>query len=192
MSMKKTTLAIVIAFVASFIALWFLLPLETEAPTPAADFVPDEVDAEAIETGVSSLADLANTTRPIECTIQYRPTPNSDEITGSFFVAASNQRGDFVLTDETLGEIVTSFIMTDDTLYVWSLIDGEQYGVKTVTAERNTIASVPVPDNVPVRYSCEGWEAVDVSIFNPPSDVLFRDSSQLQAEFGTIYEAGEF
>lgn len=189
--MKKSTLAILITLIAIVVAVLVLLPQPTEAPTPATAEPVIETESPEI-TGVGTLAALQGSDERLECTIQYRSAPEADEIEGSYFVDGAKVRGDFVIEDQNLGQIVSSYIVNDDQVYVWSLIDGQSYGIQTTVGTRSSVDELPVPEDVPVRYSCEPWLEYDSSIFNPPSDVLFRDPLDLQAEFGTIYEEEAF
>jgi hypothetical protein len=191
--MKKTTLAIGIGLIGVAVAIWFLLPQRSEAPVPTE---PTEMNApttaDEARTGVATLAELSQGEGRLECAVQYRASAESEEITGTYFVDSGRVRGDFVLNDPTLGEIVTSVIVNSETLYVWSLIDGERYGVQAPATGDEAVTGLPIPPDESVRYSCTPWTEYDGSIFNPPSDVLFRDAMDTQAEFGTIYEEGEF
>jgi hypothetical protein len=188
--MKKTTLAIIITLIAGIVVIFVLIPHPTEAPVP--NNTEPVVEPESAEiSGVGTLSMIDGRGERLECTVQYQPTPQSDEITGSYFVDGEQVRGDFVQEDATLGQVVTSYIVRDDTVYVWSLIDGESYGIQTALNAEGSTDELPVPQNQPVRYSCEPWVQYDASIFIPPSNVLFRDPVDLQAEFGTIYEEGE-
>jgi hypothetical protein len=110
-------------------------------------------------------------------------------------------RGDFVTNDQSAGEIVSSMIVTSDTLYTWSVINGESYGMRadrsammaTDDASQAPDTREPVPLDQDVTYDCTPWTRVDGSIFEPPADVLFQDYSTLMnmgMEFSTSYEGG--
>jgi hypothetical protein len=187
--MKKIVIIILLIIVATGLAILFW-PQPTQAPLSENEAL--VVERESEFTGVDSLQALVDLDDRLECAIQYRPNSEAEEITGTYFVDGEMVRGDFVLTDVTLGEVVSSFISTDDELYVWSVIGGETYGVKTSVSTPAEGVTTPIPRDEPVRYSCKQWVQYDASIFNPPSDVLFRDANTIQAEFGTIYEEGSF
>jgi len=150
------------------------------------------------EQGVGTLESLRLLGASAECTISYTPTGSSSApVEGTYFVNKGMMRGDF-LTDspELGGQILSSMIMTDDQLYVWSEIAGKSYGFKTpkgTLSESENNVNTPIGMDTDVDYQCKSWKEVDGSIFIPPSDVLFNDMSALQRtgmEYGTIYEEG--
>jgi hypothetical protein len=95
--------------------------------------------------------------------------------------------------------VVSSVILKDQVLYSWSEIDGETYGMKISMEAMNKQKETgqgpdtrePVPLDAPVNYSCKAWPAVDGSIFEPPSNVIFKDYADVVntgMEFGTVYD----
>jgi hypothetical protein len=175
--------------------------------TPAADTVDvvaqsvvsePSVVQEAVS-GTSSLANLLARAENLECAITYAaPGLESEPIIGTYFTTKGKVRGDFIVSGDG-GGIVSSIILTDDTVYSWSVIEGETYGVRsdrlTWLTERgnsgNITLSEPIDFDSVVAYECAPWSAVDVSIFEPPHEVLFRDhTTVLEAgmEYGTTYE----
>jgi hypothetical protein len=107
-------------------------------------------------------------------------------------------RGDFILPEAGEGS-VSSIILRDNMMYNWSVIEGEKYGMKydlstmakAESAGKAPEAKGPVPVDQPVNYECKPWENVDGSIFEPPTDVLFRDIADMMninMEYGTTYE----
>ena len=149
--------------------------------------------------GAGTLAGLVSRNESLECQLTYIPNPLEDEITGSFFTANGMVRGDFLVpTPDLNGQMLSSVIFNGDTLYSWSEIDGELYGFKLATNsfisdEKNDTA--PIPDDTEVQYDCLTWPAVDYTIFEPPTSVLFTDMTDFSGmmETGTIYETeGEF
>lgn len=147
--------------------------------------------------GVGTLAALQARGGNFECSLTYKPNEYEDEITGTYFYADGKVRGDFLVPSPDLGdEVLSSMIVNEDMLYVWSEINGEQYGMKITIPEdgEESQDATPVPDDVSVRYTCKPWTTVDNSVFVPPSTVLFQDASDLMQtgmEYGTIYEEGE-
>src|SRR5690606_19389757 len=125
-------------------------------------------------------------------TVSYTPLNAESEIMGSYFVANGNVRGDFVLQSADLGEVVTSYINDGTSIYLWSDINGESYGVVTSLDQQQLIATQePIPADARVRYQCQPWQVVDNSIFEPPSGILFKEAVQADMEYGTVYEEGE-
>lgn len=166
-----------------------------EASFTEADPV-DPLDQEREEfAGAGTLASLVARNESLECQITYIPNPLEDEIIGSFFTADGKVRGDFLVpTPDLNGQMLSSVIFDDDTLYSWSEIDGELYGFKLATDtfvsdEEND--TTPIPDDTEVQYDCLTWPAVDYTIFEPPSSVLFTDMTDFSGvmETGTLYEA---
>jgi hypothetical protein len=149
--------------------------------------------------GTASLQTLLAKAEDLECTIS-RPGLDAaaEATTGTYFTSQGRMRGDFLVSGTPDGSI-SSVIMRDGFLYSWSIIAGEAYGVKidlAATAEIRTTGSAlatqePVPLDEPVTYTCVPWSPVDGSIFEPPTDILFRDFSEVMnvgMEFGTSYE----
>lgn len=143
--------------------------------------------------GVATLGYLSESNESLECKITYRPNESEAGVEGTFFIADGEVRGDFLQEDDSLGQIVTSYIAKGDEVYLWSIIGGTSYGVKSNANTDTPLAvKVPVPNEEKVRYSCKEWKVVDGSIFEPPKTVLFKDAGAADMEFGTIYEEGEF
>jgi hypothetical protein len=147
--------------------------------------------------GQGTMNDLLGRGQNIEC--QITTINNSVASEGTFFVADQKIRGDFITESPDLeGVSVSSIIIVDETLYVWTELDGESYGVKTVLQEsgtESTKANEPVSLDEEVKYSCQAWADVDQSVFIPPTNVLFQDLSEMLQggmEYGTVYEEGEF
>jgi hypothetical protein len=156
----------------------------------------DPLDQEREEfTGAGTLANLVARNESLECQLTYIPNPLEDEVTGSFFTANGKVRGDFLVSTPDLnGQMLSSLIFDGDTLYSWSEIDGELYGFKLTTDtfmsdQENDTA--PIPDDTEVQYKCLTWPAVDYTIFEPPTSVLFTDMTDFTGvmETGTVYEA---
>jgi hypothetical protein len=145
--------------------------------------------------GLGSMNDLLARNTSLEC--QITTIDNSLASEGTFFVADQKIRGDFITQSPDVQETtVSSMVVVGDTMYVWTEIGGESYGVKSlrpVATEAAIETQEPVGLDERFKYFCQNWEPVDQSIFIPPTDVLFQDMSQvLQGgmEYGTVYEAG--
>lgn len=204
--MNKFTIFLVLgAVITAVVAVWLLVsgtPLETpteevvsETPTNESSESPA---AESTVVGEGSLLTLLEGAQPYECEIEYVMPGASEPLRGTYFTASGKMRGDFLVPE--LGEgVVSSVILRDDTLYTWSIIDGEGYGMKmplsiafssSTTAEVNDAARTPVPLDQSVSYRCERWSQIDGSVFEPPSDVLFRDYESVMTagmEDGTTF-----
>lgn len=157
----------------------------------------DETPAEP-RSGVGTLKSLRQLGENVECTIVYSPEGQDVPVEGTYFVSEGNIRGDFLTDSPDLsGKILSSMIVEDATMYMWSEIDGEVYGMKMSLSEAGdseTDTNVPVSLNDDVNYTCKPWKDVDNSIFVPPGDVLFQDLNDLMKagfEEGVIYEEGE-
>lgn len=158
------------------------------------EVVADPSSAEREEfAGAGSINNLIARGESLECQITYIPNPLEPEVTGSFFTADGQVRGDFLVPSPDLsGQILSSVIFTGSTLYAWSEIDGEQYGFQMQTdtfVSDNEMDTTPIPSDQEVQYTCLSWPNVDRTIFVPPTDVLFTDMSDMTGlmETGTIY-----
>lgn len=147
--------------------------------------------------GRGTLESLLSLAQNLECTVNYDADADA-EVNGTYFTSSGKMRGDFVVNSEA-GQAVSSVIMKDNTMYSWSEIDGEKYGVKFNLDEVKEAEQAgeapdtrePVPLDADVDYSCKPWTSFDNSVFEPPSDIIFQDFSNILnagMEFGTIYE----
>jgi len=157
---------------------------------------PENNAPEAKLSGSGKMNDLLRREDNLEC--QINTVDNSVTNEGTFFVADQKIRGDFITESPDMeGSSVSSIIVIDETMYVWTELDGESYGVKfqtQSTADSNVQTQEPVGLDERVEYSCRNWERVDQSVFIPPTDVMFQDMSQVLQEgmeYGTVYEEGE-
>ena len=148
-------------------------------------------------TGADSIRALYERGDSLECQITYIPNPLEAEINGNIFTDKGRVRGDFVVPAPDLnGQTVASIIYDQPTLYIWSEIDGETFGVKQTQQDfvglGDTAAAIDY--DTQVQYDCLTWLRVDPTIFEPPTKVLFSDLDAMGAnmEFGTLYEEGEF
>jgi hypothetical protein len=143
--------------------------------------------------GVGTLSELVGKNQNLECSIIYSPSEFDTEVAGTYFVADGKVRGDFVVVDQNIGEVLTSYISDSESVYIWSDIDGELFGVvASVESSSDLKTHEPVSADERVRYNCKEWTMVDSSIFIPPSGVLFKDIQQADMEYGTIYEEEPF
>ncbi len=145
--------------------------------------------------GVGSLTDLQLRGMDIECSISYQPNEYESPIEGTYFVADGKVRGDFLIYSPELGgTVLSSMIIDDTTMYSWSEINGESYGIKmnlSDTATEETASREPVDMSAAVTYDCKPWENVDNTVFEPPRAVLFQDIKAMMnggMEYGTVYE----
>lgn len=139
--------------------------------------------------GSGTFVDLMARGENLECSIRYNGDEKGGEVSGSLFVSGERFRGDF----ETK-EGVVSMISKGDDVYFWSTVEGEKYGMsfnrQDVAGSNMPDVREPVPEDVPVDYNCQPWTKSDDSIFEPPSDIVFNDFSQIMKagmEDGMIY-----
>ena len=146
--------------------------------------------------GFGTMNELLGKEKNLEC--QITTIDNTVASEGTFFVADKKIRGDFITDSPDLeGSALSSIIIVEGTMYVWTEIAGETFGVKSqlqTTTETDIQTQEPVGLDERVKYACQKWEQVDQSVFLPPSDVLFQDMSAILQggmEYGTVYEEGE-
>ena len=151
-------------------------------------------------TGKGSLDELLKRNENLECLIIYKDNPASSEmIEGTYYTSNGKMRGDFISMHNGQ-EILSSMIIKDNTFYSWSVIDGQKFGMKASVDQLEASSSnsaKPRADNGPVAldqavdYDCKPWNKVDGSVFELPSDVIFRDFGAVintGMEYGNIYE----
>jgi len=198
MNKKKFVWGIVILFLLVSIGLYRTLFYVDKQMIEQGEILTEaELDTKTSEPlrGVGTLESLVAEGRPLECTIIYNAPEYEEDIEGSYFIADDSVRGDFIVPSEEFeGDILSSIIVHDEKLYLWSEIEGKKYGVTTDAGDTEaTDTQEAVPSDVNVRYSCMSWNNVDRSVFIPPVDIIFQDSNEVTGEFGTIYEEeGEF
>lgn len=132
----------------------------------------------------------------LECTIRYEDTEEQRVVEGTYFVSDGSMRGDFLTESPDLsGQVLSSMIIDGQNMYIWSDIDGQQYGMKVQLAsvvDPAVDTREPVALDEAVRYDCKPWPAVDRTVFTPPATVIFQDMSTLMQsgmEYGTIYKS---
>ncbi len=148
--------------------------------------------------GTETMIALLEKGEDLECSVSYISEENSNSpTTGTFFTSQGKMRGDFVVMSMQ-EEIVSSMIMDTESMYTWTIVNGDKYGMKISQAELENSkknddspeAHEAVPVDVAVDYECKPWKEVDRSIFVPPTDVIFKDYSDLMntgMEFGNVY-----
>lgn len=156
-------------------------------------------EAEAIKPeprqGVGTLTALRLLGENLECTISHEDENTQSKVEGTYFVSAGDMRGDFLTEAPDLsGQVLSSIIIKDNMMYVWSEIEGDLYGMKVdlVLVEDDSVkTNEPVSLDANVVYDCKPWPNVDRTVFDPPSSVLFQDMSVLLQggmQYGTIYD----
>jgi hypothetical protein len=201
---KKILLGAIIVLI--LLVIFFVVLNEKKSEQKIEDNIKDDNKSTDIEVkptvvvGEGSLDDLLKRNENLECAISYQKNVNDDDVVeGSYFTSNGKMRGDFI-TKDSGQEILSSMIIKDNTFYSWSVIEGEKFGMKAnfdQLAKSNTDDSKPKADNGPVpldqtvKYDCRPWNNVDGSIFEPPTDVLFKDYNTIintGMEYGNIYE----
>ena len=162
---------------------------------PIAEMTDTEPDPEKREqfSGMGSIRSLYERGESIECQITHTPNQLEAEITGNIFTADGRVRGDFVVPSPDLsGQTVASIIYDEPTLYIWSEIDGETFGIKQTQDDFDGLGdtAAAIDYDTGVQYDCLTWPRVDNTIFQPPTNVLFSDIDAMGAnmEFGTLFE----
>lgn len=213
MNTKRIVAVVAVLGITSGIFFWQLgrttVLVEEAGPAPAvpADTITRESSATDGISGRAAMVTLLALGRNLECRISHEVEAavqdSAIKTEGTVFVSEGALRGDFMVADEGGAEpILSSMILKDGTMYLWSVIDGESWGMKTIVSAAPSGAStetVQLETKEPVRleddvsYDCSPWVGVDRSVFVPPSDVLFREMSTIMEggmEYGTTFEGG--
>ncbi|MCA9362597.1 hypothetical protein KC906_04430, partial [Candidatus Kaiserbacteria bacterium] len=147
--------------------------------------------------GSGTLEDLRLLGENMECTISYTDEAQGSIVEGTYFVSEGSMRGDFLIdAPDYSGKVVSSMIVDDQMMYVWSDINGQLFAVKmdlSLIEDSTVETNEPVKLDEEVNYNCTPWVAVDRTVFMPPNDVVFQDMSALMRtgmEYGTMYEGG--
>lgn len=146
--------------------------------------------------GTASIQSLYTGGESLECAITYIPNPVEPEVAGTIFTHANQLRGDFIVpSPDMTGQIVTSIIIDDTTIWSWTDIEGEIIGSQQPRTDDLTVLErliAPVGLVKDVQYNCLMWPEVDRTVFVPPSTVLFTDVAAAQTETGILYPEGDF
>jgi hypothetical protein len=149
--------------------------------------------------GTGSMDYLMSRGENLECNIIYEAAGvGGQAIEGTYFTSRERLRGDFLVPDAGAGA-VSSMIIKDNEMYTWTEINGEKYGMKvdldtlnkTKESEDNLQVKEAVPLDAAIKYDCKVWENVDGSVFEAPTDIIFKDFAEIRntgMEFGTSYE----
>lgn len=197
--MRKKLILVMVLLALMVLAayVWFLgrtpereAQVTTPAPTEATstESVSDEPVA-----GTGALRGVLGLNKNLECRVWQSKTIGDGVEEGSAFFSEGAMRGDFVTSvDGTT--TVSSMIVKDSRMYVWSIIDGTGYGVEMDVQNNGATSTVaihePVTLDETVSYDCKRWGNIDKSIFTPPTTVLFRDMNTIikqGMEYGETY-----
>lgn len=175
--------------------------MANEAEETLAELSVDADDKAAVPVarqGTGSLEMLRLLGEDLECTISYSDAEQGSAVEGTYFVSGGSMRGDFLTESPDLsGQILSSMIIDDTNMYVWSEIEGQTYGMKmdlSLVNDPTYDAREPVALDAAVIYDCKPWKNVDRTVFMPPSTVMFQDMSEMMQagmEYGTLYEDAE-
>lgn len=169
----------------------------TDSPTVATDEM----------SGSTSILDLMKTSagKSIECVFVFTGSGMRSEGTG-FFVA-DKARVDSLYSNADDNQIASYMIMDTlaDTMYVWSLVAGEEVGMKLSLSESEKLAATkpeadsaaktastpqPISPESDVQYTCKPW-SVDATVFIPPVGVQFTDLSEINKLMGEMVSQTE-
>jgi hypothetical protein len=199
--MKAIVITGAIAVIAVGAVVYLLITPTRPTVVPAEAILPTATNTEVVSEwprqGTGTLSALMLRGEALECTIVYTPDIGA-AVEGTYFVADGQLRGDFITMADGM-EVLSSMILSADTLYTWSEVYGEQYGMRIdltkVTLGDDTAPDTrePVPLDEVVTYDCRTWPEVDGSVFIPPGDILFQDYSELMQqglESPTVFDEG--
>lgn len=198
MNIKILLFAIVVVALGTGVFFWQLGRTVPADSQPSAEDVDEQTSFPELPplNGRGPLSGLRALGQDVECAV-FPATEGEVAIReGSVFVSQGRIRGDFLL-EGAEPVTVSSMIIANGTLFTWSVIEGQSYGVQVDLAaagEAPTLdAREPVSLDDEIRYDCKPWGMVDNSVFAPPGDVLFRDLSSVVEqgmEYGTVFEEG--
>jgi len=148
--------------------------------------------------GNNSIQNLVAQNKSLECAISYSETEEYGAVStleGSVFTDEGKMRGDFLITVDG-NQNVHSMIIEEKTMFYWSEIEGEKYGVEVQleaygSNNGEVSAKEPITLDAPVAYECKEWKNVDRSVFETPNDIIFSgfdDILKRGMEYGNIYD----
>jgi len=144
--------------------------------------------------GSASILDLMESAsgKSMECTFVFSGEGMRSE--GAGFFVDDKARVDSLYTADDGMQMASYMIMDNpaDSVYVWSLVNGEQTGMKMSISENQKVANMGTladasqtgtapeqisPDSV-TQYTCKPWSP-DMTVFIPPSNVEFTDMTEM-------------
>ncbi len=198
---------VVLALIVGTLALVMLFKTNTKEAVPVPveqPIVQNEANQKQLPVaGVDTLEALLALGQNLECAISYAQQNEvvSTVTEGTYFTSQGRMRGDFMVPDMVDGA-VSSMILTDGVMYSWTEIEGEKYGMKISLSDleqsKRTESAPGAHETVPfdskVSYNCKPWVALDGSVFEVPTDIIFKDYKDIVnvgMEYGTSYEEGD-
>lgn len=195
---------VVLALIVGILALVMLFRDDTKEAVTSPESVPaaqNETSKEVTPVaGTDTLQSLLALGQNLECTISYAMENEgvSSVTEGTYFTSRGRMRGDFLIPGME-GSAVSSMILADGIMYTWTEIEGEKYGMKIDLSDLEQSKSAngapevheAVPLDTAVSYNCKPWVALDGSVFEVPTDVIFKDYKDLinvGMEYSTSYE----
>ena len=148
--------------------------------------------------GRASLSSLLELNESLECEFRFSDENGSGE--GTSFVANGQLRMDAQYQTSAGQDMVSSYIVTNDTAYVWTDMDGDTMAMMFPADDEMMDFESAAEDETgqfinpseAVQYTCKPW-SVDNSVFVPPSDIEFMDfSSMLEGAFDPAMMEGDF
>ncbi len=188
----KTIFYIIILLGAAIVGYVYLSPLfltSTDTQNTPEEVPQDEADTS--ESGsTTTLAQLRTNSSPQECTVTYRDEVSGAAVNGTYYFSNNRYYGEVAANEVSLGGEITYYVIDDlTTLYLWSEIGGEFYGVKVTDENKELLQNQqPITESTAITAQCRDWQ-VDQTVYEPPSDILFSDAASIQAEYGTVYES---
>ncbi len=151
--------------------------------------------------GVGSMFSILMRGGAYECALSFdvnEGVPTATE--GTFFIKGNQLRSDSV-TKVADTEVLSSTIVRDGYIYSWTTMGGTTQGIK-IKADTASPSDADTAVNAKelealkgdVKYDCKPWAVVDNSVFELPSDVLFKDFEEIMdvgMEYGSTYEAAD-
>jgi len=192
-----------IALIVGGLAIFLLMKSDIDKPMAVLDTpvtVEENSTANSPMMGTGSMNSILARAENLECTVSYKASLEEEVATeGTFFTSRNRLRGDFLVNSTGSEQLLSSVILKEDYLYTWTEIEGEKYGMKIALKDlalSKSAANAPevrevVPLEAEVSYKCMPWLVVDGSIFETPTDIIFKDYADLMdvgMEFGTVYE----
>jgi len=196
--MNKTVRIIVIVVILILLGggAFYLFSKSHKASTQSEQTAAPQNQSQQMSTQKKSLADFFSMTGSLKCTF----SDNTDNSSGTVYVAVGKMRGDFQRTDS--GKTHASHMINDGQfVYYWT--DGEKTGYKmSLASVKNEMGKAmgnamkssggdqsqqQGPDmKKQSNYSCGPW-AADKTLFTPPTDVTFTDyTSMMQGAMKSI------
>lgn len=174
--MKQLPIIIGAVIIIAIAAAGFILTRSSNPPTSS-------LVNQQSSSGPTTLKSLLALGQNQKCTYEF-----TDDITGNtqgtIYISGGKMRSDYTFTARDGQNYQGSTINDSTYIYSWSTVSnqGSKFAInETESVESNDKTTKGVNPDEELNYKCGPW-AADSSVFNPPSNIQFTDSTSMMQQ----------